>query len=226
MRYRNTFVVGALLAAGGVVIWQGGRASTVSANPGDLTVVATTAAASAALGPAGDAEYVGSSKCKKCHLAEHKTWEKTPHAKAMETLKPGGAKEAKEKAKLDPQKDYTKDATCVACHTVGFGKPGGYQMPADAEAAKKMEAMENVGCEMCHGPGSKYIVIHEDIMKSKRKYKDDELVAAGQNTKPDKAVCVTCHNEKSPSFDKSVAFDFDKMKAKGVHDVQPLKQRE
>ena len=72
-----------------------------------------------------DAEFVGSAKCKKCHLAEHKSWVGLKHAKALEILRPGNSKEAKEKAKPDPAKDYTKGAACVACHTVGFLKAGG-----------------------------------------------------------------------------------------------------
>ena len=172
-----------------------------------------------------DSEFVGSAKCKKCHLAEHKSWEKLRHGNAFETLKPGQKAEEKTKFKLDPAKDYTKDAACVGCHTVGFGKPGGYQIPADEEAAKKVKAMENVGCENCHGAGGSYLALHEEVMKSKRKYKQEEMVAAGLVI-PDKAVCVTCHNEKSPTFDASKPFDFETKKKEGVHESTPLKQRE
>lgn len=221
MRPRTTWVVG-ILAVGAAFVLRGGKEMpTASADTGMLSQAANVSLALMA----ADAEYIGSTKCKKCHIAEHKSWEGLKHAKALEALKPGNAKEAKEKAKLDPAKDYTKDAACVACHTVGFGKPGGYQIPADEEAAKKMKAFEGVGCENCHGAGGSYMNLHEEIMKSKRKYKLDEMHAAGLIT-PDKAVCVTCHNEKSPTFDASKPFDFDAKKKEGVHENSPLKQRE
>jgi len=224
MGYRGTLLVATLVFAGMLVVWEGSSTTAASPQVAELSPAVAALTASVTLGPA-DAEFVGASKCKKCHLSEHKSWEKMLHAKAFDALKPGNATEAKTKAKLDPAKDYTKDAACVACHVQGFGKPGGYQMPADEEAAKKMKNLEGVGCENCHGAGSKYIDVHEEIMKSKRKYKQEEMTAAG-TIKPDKAVCITCHNEKSPTFDASVPFDFDKMKEKGMHEQQPLKQRE
>jgi len=176
---------------------------------------------------AGEATYVGSGKCKKCHLAEYKSWSSNKHAKAIETLMPDQATEAKTAHNLDPKKDYTKDATCMACHTVGLGKPGGYAMhdATDEKAVKENKDLVGVGCEMCHGPGSEYIKVHEEIMKSKRKYKQDEMYAAGLN-KIDESVCKTCHNEKGATFDKSKPFDFATMKDKNTHDHSPLKQRE
>ncbi|MEK6799076.1 MAG: cytochrome c family protein [Planctomycetota bacterium] len=204
--------------------YLGWTSSSASANP-----PATTAAVAASVGVAvtgeGNFTYVGSDKCKKCHLASHKEWEKTKHGTALEALKPGQATERKTKAKLDPQKDYSTDATCVACHVVGMGKPGGYELPKDEEGAKKMKGLTGVGCENCHGPGSKYVELHEEIMKSKRKYKVDEMYAAGM-TKADVNTCKGCHNEKSPTVDPAIAFDFEKMKKDGVHATVELKQRE
>lgn len=202
-------------------LWPPSASSAAAATDG-LPAVATVAVTVPAL---QDAEFVGSTKCKKCHLSQHKSWESKKHAKAMETLKPGNAAEAKAKHKLDPAKDYTKDATCVACHSVGFGKPGGYSIPADEEAAKKVKALEGVGCESCHGAGGKYLDLHEEIMKSKRKYKEAEMTAAGA-VKPGVEVCLTCHNEKSPTVDPAVKFDFEAKKKDGVHDSVPLKQKE
>jgi len=223
MKTRNTILVGILSLVSVYVFWQAGR-SSAEAGVHPLAEVAV-ATGTAVIGQTAGAEYIGSTKCKKCHLPQHKDWEKTRHGTALETLKAGNKAEEKTKHKLDPAKDYTKDATCVACHTVGLGKPGGYQIPADEEAAKKVKHLEGVGCEMCHGPASKYNEIHEEIMKSKRKYKVDELYATGM-LKSEKAVCLTCHNEKSPTVDASVPFDYDKMKEKGVHAHVPLKQRE
>jgi len=226
MTMKNRIVVGVstFFFVGMVTLALRERSTAAAAAADNASLTAASAAALVTPAPA-PVEFVGSTKCKKCHLAEHKSWETLRHGKAFDTLKPGNAADGKAKHKFDPAKDYTKDATCVGCHTVGFGKPGGYQTPADEEAAKKMKPLENVGCESCHGAGSNYIVLHEEIMKSKRKYKMDEMYSAGA-TKMEAAVCLTCHSEKSPTVDKSVPFDFEKMKEKGVHERTPLKQLE
>ncbi|MGB2986007.1 MAG: cytochrome c family protein [Phycisphaerae bacterium] len=169
-------------------------------------------------------EYVGNKKCKKCHMKEYKSWQTTKKAMTFEPLKPGNASEAKLKAKLDPAKDYTKDESCLACHATGHGQPGGYFIPdpADEAAVKKAKKLEGVGCEGCHGPGSEYIKLHEEINKSKRTYKDEEMYKAGLR-KIEASACTGCHNEKSPTY---VPFDFEKQKHEGLHELYPLKQRE
>ncbi len=171
--------------------------------------------------------YVGSFRCKKCHLSEYKSWEATRMARSFEILKPGQHKEAKDKFKVDAAKDYTKDETCVKCHTTGFQKPGGYATPAaeDEKAVRKAEQLMGVGCESCHGPGSAYVEVFEEIMKSKRKYKVKELYAVGL-MKIEEATCKTCHNQDGPTYDPTAPFDYQKRKQDGVHTLQPLKQRE
>jgi hypothetical protein len=174
-------------------------------------------------------EYVGDSKCKKCHIKEHKSWSKTAKGKAFETLKPGEKADAKKAHGLDPDKDYTKDETCLACHTQGFGHKGGYAVPdpADKNAVKAASKLEGVGCESCHGPGSAYIEVFEDIMKSKRKYKVEELHAVGL-TKIEESTCTACHNDKSPTFDSAKGFNYEEAKNKRdeIHELVEIKQRE
>ena len=123
------------------------------------------------VGDEGAPTYVGSNKCKKCHLTNHKSWAKTKMGKALETLKPGNATEAKTKHGLEPDKDYTKDESCLKCHTTGFGSDGGYVIPdeTDKKAVRRAKKLAGVGCESCHGPGSRYIKVFEDIFKSKRR---------------------------------------------------------
>ncbi len=199
-----------------------------SAVAGDGTVTAAVAVTLPAMGEGGsDYAYVGSSKCKKCHLKQHKSWKTTKKYQAFEALLPGNAEEIKQKHGLDPSKDYSKDENCVKCHTTGYGHEGGYAMIApsgDPKAAKKMKKLANVGCESCHGPGSAYIELHEEIMKSKRKYKVEETYAVGLR-KIEASVCITCHNENSPTYDASTPFDYEQMKDKGTHEHIPLKQR-
>ncbi len=224
MRTRLAVVLAVTSVGIGLGYWQIGFVAPAVA--GEEAVVAATALVL----PAGGEEYkyVGSNKCKKCHLKQYKSWAKTKMAKAFDSLKPGQASEGKQKHKLDPAKDYTQDASCVACHTTGHGKQGGYAAPADPndkKAVKMAKKREGVGCESCHGPGSAYIKVFEEIQESKRKYNVEELYAVGMR-KVDAAGCTECHNDKSPTFDTSKPFDFEKEKDTDAHESIPLKQRE
>ena len=77
--------------------------------------------------------FVGAGKCKVCHLEIFLSWKKTPHARALSTLKPKGA----------------EDPNCLRCHTTGFGD-GGYG------AEGNVIDLADVQCEACHGAGSLY----------------------------------------------------------------------
>lgn len=213
-----------MVACGAVGAVISGR---VTAGVGSTAAVRT---ALAAVGPADGTSsysYVGSKQCKKCHIKEHRSWAKTKMGLAFEILKPGQSEEARKKFNLDVSKDYTKDETCLKCHTVGFGKPGGYAIPDpdDKKAVRRAKKLESIGCECCHGAGGEYVKVFAEIQKSKRKYKVEELYAVGL-VKIDKSTCLTCHNEESPTIEPSDPFDFEKRKSEGTHEHHPLKQRE
>ena len=182
---------------------------------------------------AAEYEFLGSSKCKMCHKEQYKSWEGTTHAKAFDILKPGERKEAKEKHGLDAAKDYTADESCLACHTTGYGKKGGYATPdaADEKAVKKMAKLHGAGCESCHGPGKGYAKAKKAIKKAFKadgtKYKLEQLTSVGL-TKIEEAICAGCHNDKSPTFEQEKGLDFKKMTAdeKAIHAHAPLKMRE
>jgi hypothetical protein len=97
--------------------------------------------------------------------------------------------------------DSATDANCLKCHTTGYGQPSGFTSVADTPN------LAGVGCESCHGPGSLYK--EKEVMESR-----EASVAAGLNI-PDEQTCVACHNSESPTFPGS--FDFEEMKARGVH---------
>ena len=166
---------------------------------------------------ADDHPFVGSKDCKKCHLKEFKSWEGTKMAQAFEILRPGNAAEAKTKAGLDPNADYTGDAKCLACHTVGYGKPGGFT--SEAETPDHL----GVGCESCHGAGGSYTADDKMSLKNKE-YKRADILAAGLVDTSDeatlKAVCESCHNDQSPT---GASFDFAAQKDEGRHENFPLK---
>ena len=161
--------------------------------------------------------YVGSQQCRKCHLKEQRSWAETNMAKAFDLLKPGVRKEQKVAAGLDPDKDYTKDAECLPCHTVGFGQKGGF---VDIE---KTPNHAGVGCEMCHGPGGTYIQDRYMSLKN-QEYKKEEIVAVGMIGEITAETCTKlCHNTKSPFVGEDYVFEFEANKDKGTHEKFPLK---
>lgn len=176
---------------------------------GVLVAAATPAAAA-------EFEYVGSKNCKKCHLKEYKSWEATKMATTFDALKPGERGEAKLKAGLDPNNDYTTDEKCVKCHVTGYGKPGGF-----VDIATTPE-LANVGCETCHGPGGTYIQDGYMTLKNKE-YKKADIVAVGMVDTVSAEQCEGCHNAESPFVAEGYVFDFEANKDKGTHEKFPLK---
>lgn len=160
---------------------------------------------------AGDHDFVGSKKCKACHMKQYKSWETTTMATALDTLKPGERAEAKKAAGLDPDKDYTTDKECLACHVTGLGEPGGF---VDAETTPYLVG---VGCEWCHGAGGTYVKSEYMSLKNKE-YKKAEIVAVGMVDTVSDAQCLPCHNDKSPTY-KEFTFDTEK----GIHEHYALK---
>ncbi len=170
------------------------------------------------LAQAEEYNYLGTKKCKKCHMKQWKSWKETKMAKAFEDLKPGAKADAKKKAGLDAGKDYTKDPECLGCHTVGYGKPGGFQ--DEVSTPNHL----GVGCEMCHGPGGGYTQQKYMSLKNKH-YKLAEVKKMGLIVPPEKEQCAQCHNEKSPFVEKGYVFDYEKNKKKGTHEHFKLKYK-
>ena len=158
---------------------------------------------------AGD--YVGVKKCRICHMPQHRSWQQTNMAKVFELLKPGVRAEAKQSHNLDPDKDYTKDESCIGCHSTGYGE-GGF------ESIATTPDLAGVTCEACHGPGGGFL--KPNLMSlSNKEYKRADVVAAGLII-PTAETCQKCHNEKSPFYKP---FNFEERKTVGVHENFPLK---
>ncbi|HZI09573.1 MAG TPA: multiheme c-type cytochrome [Myxococcus sp.] len=114
----------------------------------------------------GQAAFVGNEPCRTCHEDAFPKWEQTKHSHAWETLE-------------DLGKQF--HLNCTSCHVTGWEQPGGVCR------LDKVAGREDVGCEGCHGPGSKHINAPE---------KTNILASPGES------LCVTCHNpENSPHFD-------------------------
>ncbi len=172
-------------------------------------------------------KYVGSAKCNgSCHDPYYQAWRNSPHGKTFDILKPGERADAKKKASLDPEKDYTTDPMCLRCHTTGYRQKGGFK-PAGTkikgkDVSTKIDpdepSLEQVGCEMCHAAagGAQFRVV---MKNTKGDFKKKDTEKYGQRW--DYAnVCTRCHNHpKNPhneKLDAKYAFDYEKKKAE-VH---------
>lgn len=103
--------------------------------------------------------------------------------------------------------DHQKDKECLGCHSTGTTAKG--------------VLLENVQCEACHGPGGDYKTM--SIMKDKEKAIANGLII------PTAKTCERCHLGKAPDFEghpKLAEFDFEKMKAKGVHAIPEAEKKE
>jgi len=128
--------------------------------------------------------FMGAKNCSACHLDQYLDWRETKHAKGFEIL---------------PSK-YREDASCLKCHTTGFGEATGFK------AIAATPQLVGAACESCHGPGSK----HGEIAKSfgqKKLSKEEELyVRSTIYRMQPKNVCVDCHltraHKKHPPYQK------------------------
>ena len=153
----------------------------------------------------GQNKYIGVKMCSMCHKADKTgnqfgVWQKSKHAEAYKVLT---GDKAAEIAKAKGIKSAAEAPECLECHGA-----------VDAKLAEKSyDVKDGVQCEVCHGAGSAYK--NMAIMKDHAK-----AVGAGLRDLKDMAavekLCVTCHNEKSPTHK---AFKVDEMWAKIKHNV-------
>lgn len=134
--------------------------------------------------PAGKdgAKYVGSLQCAKCHKGAEKGhtfshWRMSAHARAYSVLATDAAHDMAKKAGLTtpPQ----ESPVCLGCHTTAFHDPG-------AGVTESYVLDEGVGCEACHGPGSRYAA--SDMMKKPGKPYHEGLHKVSKDT------CRRCHD--------------------------------
>jgi hypothetical protein len=167
--------------------------------------------------------YVGSVKCNgSCHDPYYQAWVNSPHGKTFGLLKPGERADAKKKAKLDPEKDYTADPQCLRCHTTGYRQRGGFK-PTGSKNKKGKDVStkidpeepnkEQVGCEMCHSVagGAQFRVV---MKNTKGDFKKSDVEKYGKRWDYEN-VCTRCHGHPKNPHGKGKV-DFAKAK---VHPI-------
>ena len=142
-----------------------------------------------------NAQHVGSDACRDCHKSEYETWAASPHAAAVATLSKAGK---------------STHADCLACHTTGFGRPGGFPREGVVESHTDLA---RVGCESCHGPGGEHV--------KQGAAKIGSIVSLGD--KCDSCVilkiCGSCHDEANdPGFEFEV---IEKIEAQRHGTIEP-----
>ena len=150
--------------------------------------------------PAKTADYVGNTKCKMCHMKEHKAWSATSHAKALANLQAADTAKANAVSRatgIAINGSAAKTDGCVGCHVTGFQLAGGYP----AADSVKTAAVSMVSCESCHGPGSAHVA----APAAERKKFINTGVSAN--------MCTQCHTAQT-----SPKFNFEEY-AKKVHPV-------
>jgi mono/diheme cytochrome c family protein len=182
METRTRAAIGSALVT---VVFFGSNFVLPGDKPGSGGVARAQEAADAEpLELAGEADYVGMTKCAACHYAQFKDWKETAHGKAHEIL---------------PTK-YRKDESCLECHTTGFGQPASSD---EAAAANLM----GVSCEACHGPGGKHARYALTFVGQGRELTEESLkVLRSQIQRIALEQCIKCHASKAhkphPEFDR------------------------
>jgi hypothetical protein len=147
-----------------------------------LIAVATCLAAPPAWSADGPSTYVGIKKCSECHPKQaatfHKYAKKAHSSRSITIMAP----------KLTP--DEIKE--CFACHTTGYGKPGGFR------SFEETPELADAGCEVCHGPGSAHAESGGDPSLIRRRL--------------DIKDCETCHRP-----DRVKAFNYKPLLFGGAH---------
>jgi len=116
--------------------------------------------------------YVGKGRCNDCHASTFAQFAGTVHGQNFHNLNGDDLISG-------------HGGSCLPCHTQGFNNPSGYNDPKITPTTKL--ALEGIGCENCHGPGSKHAA--------------SQSKADITRVPPDKQTCWACHDPGYKMFD-------------------------
>lgn len=111
---------------------------------------------------AGPSTYVGTEACAECHPAQYANFKN--YAKK--------ARSADHVKAMSGKLSQPELNECYACHTTGYGKPGGFT------SFEETPHLADAGCEVCHGPGAEHVATGDPARIGK----------------PSLAECSSCHN--------------------------------
>ncbi len=138
--------------------------------------------------------FIGIKVCRKCHEssaigAQYSIWAATPHARAFQTLSTKDAVKIAQKNGIGNPLNAKK---CLKCHATGGGR--------NPEIVS-----EGVGCEACHGPGSRYFDFDNHASFNSRDNAYRKAITLGMypiigddSIKARERLCRHCHTNKRP----------------------------
>ena len=170
-------------------------------------------------------KYLGAVVCMECHTKEElgqqfQAWTGSEHARAYLVLGTGYPEmiemEAKGMVEVGHGRDRAQEVTrlgkcddCLKCHAKG----------AELDTSLRESTFyfeDGVQCEMCHGPGSGYVIWMREITTENRQKLSSEV----QPRIPTMEDCMACHKEKpSHAVLNSNPFDFEKALKKIAHPI-------
>ncbi len=127
----------------------------------------------------------GSARCGMCHRSkqignQYGTWKSGPHAAAFRTLQ---TEQARKLGRRQGVEHPEADMACLKCHTTAGA------LARDTLTGKLVD--EGVGCESCHGAGSRYSEL--SVMQDRKK-----AIIKGLNP-GSLSDCLNCHNGECPA---------------------------
>jgi hypothetical protein len=139
-----------------------------------------------AVTPPADQTYTGSKACSACHFKQFMAWKKTKHATDAFAKVPA---------------KYKTDASCLICHSTGFGAASGFKDEASTPN------LAGTTCEACHGPGSKHVETAKPFANKKTLTAEETATIRGTIYKVlPQNVCMRCHatqvHKEHPKYDK------------------------
>jgi hypothetical protein len=154
----------------------------------------------------GGYEFVGSETCKDCHRRAYKVWKEgrddhaAKHSHAYATLQHPPNSRGGIPRNFDPE--------CISCHVVGWNPQKYFPYRSGFLSLEATPHLTDVGCENCHGPGSKHVAAES----GDEAVDDDEMTARREkmwlDLKDAEQKCLECHDlDNSPDFQVEGAFE-------------------
>jgi hypothetical protein len=159
--------------------------------------------------PHQQGDFVGSQACADCHTKAFAVWEKTPHAKATDSLVHPGER-------TEIQRHF--DPECLSCHVTGWNPQKFTPYKTGYESLEKSKAMHGSGCENCHGPGAAHAAAEAGEVKTTAAQLAKLRAQMRLPLAEAERKCMECHDvDNSPDFHVKGAFEkyWEKVKHAG-----------
>lgn len=149
-------------------------------------------------------EFIGSERCADCHDEAYDIWKDSLHSHAYDSLTVEWARHHHDPGMAARVRvDRVHDPECINCHTTGWDAQEVLRFETGFNGIETTPHLVGVGCESCHGPGSRHVELEEAGA-------DDGLLSAERlklHLSVETAVGQTC--SKCHDFENSPDFDFD-----------------